>query len=281
MVRSIKVSLYILSFFGFIYRYSLRPKPLGSGLFAFLFPHIPLVPEIPSDISNMGRSPAEDAELFPSDEQLTQRVLWISLHIVLGWTVLGLAGALPLYLVSTPCLADDGPVATFGGTYSTLQDLSLLRLLRFFDIGKVSSSNLVEIQARSITDPQNARARIIVLTVLSVALGLLLPLWKIILEFNKFVAYRRAFVEIKCAGRELGWLSARRAPGFVGWGEKRLKDFVLKMGLSYSMDSRDRQPGTRPRNHSRRNHRQEESQPLNASEEANLEVDIQSLFSIG
>ena len=56
---------------------SIRPKPLGSSWFAFLFPHVPLVPSLPSDVSDAGRSPEIDSELFPSDEQLNQRALWI------------------------------------------------------------------------------------------------------------------------------------------------------------------------------------------------------------
>ena len=101
---------------------SLRPKPLGRSFWAFLFPHVPLVPSVPSDVSDAGRSPAKDAQLFPSDEQLSQRVLWICTLIVAGWTVLALAAFLPLYMVSTPCLADSVPPARFSGVYSALQE---------------------------------------------------------------------------------------------------------------------------------------------------------------
>ncbi|KAG6919045.1 hypothetical protein DXG01_009755 [Tephrocybe rancida] len=263
----------------------LRPQPLGSSFFAFLFPHTPLVPSLPSDVSKSGRSAAENADIFPSDEQLSQRALWVSFLIVLGWSIVGLAGALPLYLVSTPCLADDGNVAAFGGTYSILQDLSLMRLLRLFDNGSVPSSNLINLQARAgpSGDPQNARVRVIVLTALTLLLGLLPALWKIIREFNRLVVFRKEFTEVRCEGKELGWLSAESAPGFVGWGEKRFKDFILKTGLSYSMESRNGRTDTRARNGNgeRRNHRSEEMQPLTKTEEANVEVDIQSLFSIG
>lgn len=265
---------------------SLRPKPLGSAFFAFLFPHVPLVPAVPSDVSNAGRSTTEDAKLFPSDEQLNQRALWISFLIVLGWSVLGLIGALPLYLVQTPCIAQTGPPTIYGGAYSTLQDLSLMRLLRLFDDGTISTSNLIKLQARAEStdseDPQHARVRVIVLTALTLVLGVLPALWKIVKEFNKLVAYRKSFVNVRCEGKELGWLSARDAPGFVGWGEKRLKDYMLKIGLSLSMEAREeRQNGVRPRNGERRTRRPEERQPLNHNEDANLEIDIQSLFSIG
>ncbi|KAG5639564.1 hypothetical protein H0H81_012235 [Sphagnurus paluster] len=226
---------------------------------------------------------ADNAELFPSDEQLNQRVLWVSFLIVCGWTIIGLGGALPLYTISTPCLGENAPTTSFGGAYATLEDLSLMRLLQLFDNNGISTNNLIKIQIRaeSSADPQNARIRVIVLTALTLLLGVLPPLWKIIKEFNKLVAYRRAFVEIRCEGKELGWLSATRAPGFVGWGEKRLKDFILKTGLSYSMEPRDRRARTRARNRDLMTRGGEERQPLNALEEANLEVDVQSLFSIG
>jgi hypothetical protein len=260
---------------------------LGSSFFAFLFPHVPLVPPVPSDVSNAGRSTAEDAKLFPSDEQLNQRALWISFLIVLGWSVLGLVGALPLYLVTTPCIAETGPPAIYGGVYSTLQDLSLMRLLRLFEDGTIPASNLIKIQARADPvnsgDPQHARIRVIILTALTLVLGVFPALWKIVKEFNRLVNYRNAFVNVRCEGKELGWLSARKAPGFVGWGEKRLKDYILKLGLSLSMEAREGRNGNgaRPRNGERRTRRPEERQPLNHNEEANLEIDIQSLFSIG
>lgn len=254
----------------------LRPKPLGSSFWAFLFPHVPLVPSVPSDVSDAGRSRAEDAELFPSDEQLNQRALWVSFLIVLGWTFLGLAGALPLYLVSTPCLAKLPDPAVHGGVYSTLQDLSVLRLLRLLDSGNVTTTSLSSVHSRAFVNGKdaspNVRIRLIILTVLVLVLALLPALWKIIREFNGLVAYRKRWVEVRCEGKELGWLSARDAPGFVGWGEKRLKDFVLKSGLSSSLES-----GTDGRNGSRR---RAEDRPLSHAEEENLEVDIRSLFSI-
>ncbi|KAL1738749.1 hypothetical protein HDZ31DRAFT_16821, partial [Schizophyllum fasciatum] len=95
----------------------------------------PLVPPVPTDVDDAGKSLKTDAELFPSDEQLSQRVLWISFLIVMGWSILALAGCLPLYLASLPCLADYSQ-ARYGGAYSTLQDLSLMRLLRMLDSGE-------------------------------------------------------------------------------------------------------------------------------------------------
>jgi hypothetical protein len=196
------------------------------------------------------------------------------LFVVLGWSILGLASALPIYLVSTPCVAQTGPQATFGGVYSTLQDLSLMRLLLLFDEGGIPTTNLDE------QDPYNARARVIVLTALTIVFGLLPASWRVLREFNTMVMYRESFVNIRCEGQELGWLTASQAPGFVGWGERRMKDFLLKTGLSYSMDVRGGRNDPQTRSDRRRAGRSEE-QPLNYEEEANLEIDVRSLFSIG
>lgn len=200
---------------------------------------------------------------------------------MLGWSILGLASALPLYLVSIPCIAQIGSLPTFGGVHSTLEDLSLMRLLRLFDERAISPGNLIQVRAIGIgQDPYHVRVRIIVLTVISLVLGLLPALWKILREFNTMVAYRKSFVEVRCEGQELGWLSASRAPGFVGWGERRMKDFILRIGLGYSMDAQDGRNDSRSRNGYARSRRSEE-QPLNYSEEVSLGVNIQSLFSIG
>jgi calcium permeable stress-gated cation channel len=232
------------------------------------------VPSVPSDVSDAGRSAAEDATLFPSDEQLSQRALWISFLIALGWTILGLGGALPLYLVSTPCLANSGPQSSFGGVYSTLQDLSLLRLLRLLDNGNSPTSSNA-LRTRATVNGKDAtkqvNTRLIVLTVLVLVVGLLPALWKILKEFNRVVAYRKRWIEVRCQGKDMGWLSARDAPGFVGWGEKKLKDFILKTGLSSSLE----------RNGEKSRKRQDDDAQLSHGEEAGLEVDIQSLFSIG
>ena len=85
------------------------------------------------------------------------------------------------------------------------------------------------------------------------------------------VAYRERWAAVRCEGLEMGWLSAQHAPGFVGWGEKRVKDHLVKIGLSSALESPDRHA------RARRRRRAGES----ASEEKGpLEVDVQSLFSI-
>jgi hypothetical protein len=69
----------------------------------------------------------------------------------------------------------------------------------------------------------------------------------------------------------------------VGWGEKRLKDYFAKTGLSSTLGNGGRRHGlkdngARPRNGERRTRRPEE-QPLTRAEHP--EIDIQNVFSIG
>ncbi|KAJ7353421.1 hypothetical protein DFH08DRAFT_856840 [Mycena albidolilacea] len=263
----------------------LRPKPLSSSLFAFLHPPVPLVPPVPSDVSDMGKSPAGDAELFPADEQLSQRALWIALLIALGWALLGLAGALPLYMVSTSCIADLPNTATFGGAYSTLEDLSLMRLLRALDSGKfnVSTSNLVvraDAGTNADNDPEHLRVRVIVLTVLVLVLALLPALWKIIKELNALIAYRNRWAALRCEGKQLGWLSARKAPGFTNWGEQRVKDFVVKSGLSSGMQGGSIQNGNGSGSRRRREEADDDEPEPNQEEKDALQVDVTNIFSI-
>ena len=182
-------------------------------------------------------------------------------------------------MVNTPCLADSAPTPQFTGVYSVLQDLSLLRLLEVLDSGQNSIQDLrLFLSARAIPSGDsavhNARIRIIIATVLAIVLGLLPVMWKLFKEFNRTVAYRERWTEVHCQGIEMGWLSAERASGFVGWGEKRLKDHLVKIGLSSSFDASDRNARARRR---RRGH---DRQDQTNEEKANHEVDVQSLFSI-
>ncbi|KAF9486350.1 hypothetical protein BDN70DRAFT_902505 [Pholiota conissans] len=261
-----------------------RPKPLGSSFFAFLFPKVPLVPSVPSDVSDAGRSAAQDAKLFPSDEELSQRALWIALLIALGWSVLALGAALPLYIVNTPCNADYPSSSVFIGGYSTLTDLSLLRLLRFIENNGTVLNDATTLQARSLSsvpDSLRLRIRVIVLAGLVIIIGVLPALWKILKEFNRVAAYRRRWLGVKCDNKDLAWLSAKKAPGYATWGEKQLKDHLVKIGLSSTLGDGAKRSGVLPRNGERSTRRREEEQPLNSPEEVNVEVDIQSLFSIG
>ncbi|KAL5519004.1 hypothetical protein ACEPAH_687 [Sanghuangporus vaninii] len=267
----------------------LRPQPLRNTLWAFLFPHVPFVPSIP-DESELA-SPGAAASM-PSDGQLIQRVLWTCFLIVLAWSFVALAGILPLYLVDTPCLEQSVPQASFGGLYSTLQDLSVLRLLQLLDDDNISTTNTIA--SRAIVNgtdvTSNIKTRLIILTVIVLVLGMFPALIKLMREFTKLVNYRKRWLEIHCEGLELGWLSADNAPGFVGWGEKRIKDFITKIGLSSSLDQNGGLTtsgamtgigsGHRARTTSHRDRRRDD-RTLSHEEKQALEVDIRSLFSIG
>ncbi|TDL28546.1 hypothetical protein BD410DRAFT_759887 [Rickenella mellea] len=267
-----------------------RPRPLRDTLWAFLFPHVPMVPSVPTGTSQDDEKGLDPNE-FPSDGQISQRVLWVSFLLALGWAVLGLLGALPLYLVNTPCLAQSTPAGQFGGIYSTLQDLSLLRLLPLLANGTVSTSS-GKLQQRAVVDgddvTRNVKIRLIILTVLVLALALLPALYKILREFTRLANYYRRWVEVRCGGIEMGWLSAKDAPGFVGWGEKRLKDYIVKMGLSASLgngvsNSRNLAgigSGIGAAGRNRRTRKEESESPLKEEEKGKLEVDVQSVFSI-
>ncbi|KAF9651959.1 hypothetical protein BDM02DRAFT_3090164 [Thelephora ganbajun] len=261
----------------------LRPRPLGDGFFAFLSPEVPLVPDLPEDVQDAGRNVAIDARLFPSDEELTQRALWIALLICMGWSILALGGAIPLYLINVPCMARSAPQTYTYGGYSAVYDLSLLRLLQLLDDRKITTTtdvrfaNSTRLATRAIVDGNdlkgNARLRIIILTALLIALGLIPALWKILREFNTVANYRKRWMKVKCANNEMGWLPASRAPGFVGWGEKRLKSYLLKAGLSSRLESAGE---------SRREKKERERRLMERNNSGEgPEVDIESLFSIG
>ncbi|KAF8640641.1 hypothetical protein AX17_000298 [Amanita inopinata Kibby_2008] len=254
----------------------LRPKPLPSSFFAFLHPPVPMVPALPSDLSHARRPATGNACLFPSDEQLSQRFLWVAFLITLGWSIIGLGAALPTYLIHTPCISRVNSADGSRAHIPILLDLSILRLLRIFDSGRVSSQIIHD--RNSEEGIQFGRVRLIITTVLALVVGLPPALWLVLREFNNLVEYRRQWTEVKCEGKEIGWLSATRAPGFVGWGERRIKQFIISTGISSSLDVAESSRSTRRRSSKRR--RTEES-PLNEFEKALLEVDVQMLFSIG
>lgn len=253
----------------------LRPHRLSSNLGAFLFPSVPLVPPIPSDVSDAGRSALVDARLFPSDEELSQRTLWTCLIIVLGWSLVGLGGALPIYLVSTPCLAHSAGDPEFTGVYSTIQDLSLLRLLQLLEANS-TSTNTSYLALDLLGDDQvsKTRLRIVILVILAVLAATLPALYKILKEINNLAAFRRRWLEVRCEGKEMGWLSSSKASGFAGWGEKRVKDYLVQIGLSSSLGGSSRS-NNRPPQLSRRT----QSYYQNPQDSV-FEVDVQSLFTV-
>ena len=188
---------------------------------------------------------------------------------------------LPLYLVATPCLARFASSSDRGGTYSILEDLSIMRLIRLLDVQSISTSNFLLVTAEFVgEDISHVHERVIILTVLTITLGVLPALWIIVRELKVLISHWKHFTKVHCEGKEMGWLSVTKAPGFVGWGEKRLKDFILKQGLSLSMESREAGNGVTQSRSGRRTRAREE-QRLYGVEEAILEVDVQSLFSIG
>ncbi|KZT02505.1 uncharacterized protein LAESUDRAFT_661940 [Laetiporus sulphureus 93-53] len=245
----------------------LRPAHLSHSFWAFLLPGVPIKPSLSIDRLGSGESAAKDAHTYPSDEELSQRTLWITILIVSGWTILGVGGLLPLYMAALPCLAHSTPPFEYHGQYSTLQDLSLLRLLQSLPTGTDFSDHFL-------TAPY-VRVRLIILVIIAVLLALAPALWLILREYNKLVDYRERWVSVRCHGVEMGWLGAGQAPGVVGWGEKRLKEFIIKNGLSSSMEVDEGTNG-----HPRRQ-RKRRAADANGAEKATGEVDIQNLFSIG
>ena len=241
-----------------------------------------MVPSISNTPSDPNDPASEDARKFPSDEELSQRTLWLCFVMVLGWSILGLVGALPLYTLSVPCLAVTAPAPRYMGGYSTLQDLSVLRVLELLDNRDVSTS--VNTRVLEVVNGQDlkwrGRLRIIILAALLVFVGLVPALIKILREYSKLVAFRRNWTDVHLQGKEMGWISARRAPGFAGWGEKRLKDFILKNGLSSSLDF-SAEPASSGTGRNGRSGRRRQGGPYMFTEEdLGLEVDILSLFTI-
>lgn len=269
---------------------SVRPKPLSNSLWAFLFPSVPFVPHIPSEAVVANARSDKD---LPHEGQLSQRVLWICFIIVAGWSLVALAGVLPLYLVNTPCLAVSAPTSTFGGYYSTLQDLSLLRLLQLLENEQIVISSDSALAVRAVVNgndvSSNVRTRLIILTVFTLVLGMLPALHKLMREYGRLSTYRTHWLTHRCGGMELAWLSAASAPGFVGWGEQRFKTFLIKSGLSSSLDRSGGVgesgnmvgigSGFRSRASARGARDQQET--LSEEEKAALQVDIVGLFSIG
>ncbi|KAN0102356.1 hypothetical protein V8E52_012028 [Russula decolorans] len=258
----------------------IRPSALRPTLWSFLNPPIAMVPSI-SDVPSDPRDPAaEDGRKFPSDEELSQRTLWLCFLVVLGWSILGLACALPLYTISLPCLAETAPPPRYLGGYSTLQDLSIMRVLQLFDNRDVSTRrNASVLEIVNGEDLKwRARLRVIIVTVLLIVVGLFPALVMILREYSKLVVFRRKWTDVHLQGKEMGWISARDAPGFIGWGEKRLKDFVLKTGLSSSLDfsAEPASTGVGRRGGSGRNG----YDPYLSEEDTGFEVDISSLFTV-
>jgi len=259
----------------------LRPAHLGTNLWAFLNPPVPMVPPISNVPTDPSDPAAADARRFPSDEELSQRTLWFCFLMVLGWSILGLVGALPLYLISVPCLAETARAPRYLGGYSTLQDLSVLRVLQLLDNRDVVTPNNATVL--EVVNGQDlkwrARLRIIILMGLLIVLGLVPAVFKILREYSKLIAFRRTWTDVHLQGKEMGWISARTAPGFAGWGERRFKDFILRTGLSSSLDF-SAEPASSGVGRRGRSGRHRQGPYMFSEEDYGPEVDISSLFTI-
>ncbi|TFY74538.1 hypothetical protein EWM64_g9475 [Hericium alpestre] len=229
-----------------------------------------------------GGSRASDTWTFPSDEELSQRTLWFCFVIVAWWSIVGLAGALPVYLVTTPCIAQSALPPQLSGTYSTLQDLSLLRLLQLLDSRNITTSASTAADARAVLNGTDVfwrtRIRVIILIVLLIVVAILPALWMLLREFNNLSAARRIWTDVHLKGIEMGWLSIREAPGFLGWGEKAVKAFITKTGLSSTLGANGNGNGNGASND---RSRRIQEWGLEDPDEGLAEVDIQGLFTIG
>ncbi|CAG7846308.1 SubName: Full=Uncharacterized protein {ECO:0000313/EMBL:CCA69647.1} [Serendipita indica DSM 11827] len=300
----------------------LRPPALSNGFFAFLHPPVPLVPSLPSsgDIDDArearvnpqpGQALADPAQLLAGDEQLAQRTLWVVFLICLVWSFIALAIALPIYLVETPCLPHSGPDIQYGGRYGTLNDLSIMRLLRMLDNGSINGANTskwVGLFWKRLLDQNgndlapNAYGRLIGLCVIIVVLAILPALWKLWKEFSQLVIYHKAWDEGRCEGYEMGYLSCGTgnsallgtrggAWGWRGWGEGKVKAFFRKAGLGggsgLRYDNRtaaaagnENSALLSPDANGRRRQRGQPS-PGSSEERGDAEINVTSVFTVG
>ncbi|KAH7100165.1 hypothetical protein BKA62DRAFT_801451 [Auriculariales sp. MPI-PUGE-AT-0066] len=264
----------------------LRPEPLSNKPWAFLFPHAPLVPSVPTDVADAGRSPADDQRLFPANTSLAQRTIWVAFLISAGWCLIGLAAALPLYMVNTPCIANTATSPQHHGQYATMQDMSIGS-----DNSTGDSQQIVPLggglQARALiaraaadgpeaAANKNVETRLIILTVLVLLLAVLPALWKLMKEFVLLANYRKRWEDVHCAGIEMAWLSTKNAPGFRGWGEHRIKEYLVKNGLSQSLS----RAGSQRRRQTTEGHAKEASGRTATQDEHLPEVDVHGLFTV-
>lgn len=213
---------------------SRRPPPLPPSFWAFLFPSVPFVPKVPSSVPDVPDSNScLNSILFLSDDELSQRAIWIAFLLVLGWSLASLAVAMPLYVVDTPCTGDTLPNAKYGGQYSALHDLSLIRLLRLLPRGSVSTGSAVlhrRLFVDGVDESRKARSRLLGLTILVVVLAVAASLL-LFREFHKLLSYRRLWLRVRCGEMEMGWLSAGQTPGLASLGEDAVKEVFADNGL--------------------------------------------------
>ncbi|GJJ09404.1 hypothetical protein Clacol_003626 [Clathrus columnatus] len=195
---------------------------------------------------------------LPSDEELAQRTLWHAFSVVCFCTIVGLGGGLPLYLVRTPCVADVLNNDPLGGRFSTLQDLSIFRLLTLLDNG--------------VSTQPTTRNRLIIIAVLVMAVITVPSALKFLYEFHRLITYRRLWLDRKCGGVEMGWLSLADAYGFAGWNENDFKDYLVQLGLSQ---------GFQGSGSGQSNVMVSDVVVAEHKNDISPEIDIQNLFAIG
>ena len=140
---------------------------------------------------------------------------------------------MPLYVVDTPCTGDTLPNAKYGGQYSALHDLSLIRLLRLLPRGSVSTGSAVlhrRLFVDGVDESRKARSRLLGLTILVVVLAVAASLL-LFREFHKLLSYRRLWLRVRCGEMEMGWLSAGQTPGLASLGEDAVKEVFADNGL--------------------------------------------------
>jgi hypothetical protein len=195
-----------------------RPPRLPPSRFSFLYPPVPLVPSLSrsSELSSAATAPAHMLN-FPSDEELHLRFLYTVAKVVVVWMLAALCIGLPVLVAGVPSLQSRGSSSMLlAGRYSALDNVSIIRLLRAHDDGLVSST----------------RARLIVLTVFSIALPLFLLVFVVRREIDLVTKNRRNFVSQTCEGLQMGWLSAKRARGFRGVSESEIRRLFSQWGLA-------------------------------------------------
>lgn len=246
---------------------------------------MPFVPSLPdSDDAKEANYRGDLKTRFRSDEELSQRTLWQAFLLVAGWSIIGLGGALPLYLVGTPCIAESSPTINLGGQYSTLQDLSLLRLLNLLQSNHImtgqrftSPSIRTIVNGKDVTS--STKLRMLILTVLVIVVAAIPAIFKLLHEFSKLINHYHLWDFYVCENTEMAWLSKRHAPGFEGWGENQLKDFLISVGLSKGFNKSDRPKGTSSSTNART--RRNRSTTMSSDEDkARLDIDIHGLFTI-
>jgi hypothetical protein len=196
----------------------------------------------------------------------------------------------------------------YGGRYGTLNDLSVLRLLRMLEAGTINTSGstkrtlsylrkrLVDSNGKDLAN--NAYSRLIALCVIIIVIAILPALFKLWKEFRLLSNYYKLWDEGRCDSIEMGYLSCGSgnsrflgnrggAWGWRGWGEGKIKAFFRKAGLGGSgMGGRGASASGAGEKSAllsppRSRHHREPSTPGSSDERGDTEVNVLSVFSVG